>query len=200
MSFDAALRFTLGFEGGRVDHPADKGKRTAFGITKQVYDGWRRTHGQPTQDPWLIAKSEIEGIYQRWYWTKVWGEEFDAVDPALGFLLFDAAVHHGCGQSVKWFQRALVSGLSADGIPGPKTLAAAHDQWDAGNRRDVIVECLAARRLLMHQLASREPSQKVFLKGWLTRVGELESVVLATDPLTAVLAVQRPLPKGYPVK
>lgn len=200
MSFPLTLRFTLGWEGGKADHPADRGKRTAFGITQTTYATWLRSQGRPVTDVWNIAPFEIDSIYRDWYWRKVWGDEFEKVDPRLALVLFDAAVHHGCGQSVKWFQRALRQGLAADGIPGPQTLSACHRQWDAGESRNVLEETLQGRRRLMHQLVDRDPSQGVFLNGWLNRVSDVEAIVAAPADLFAAMVEkhQRPLPKGYP--
>ena len=199
MSFAPSLRFTLGWEGGKADHPRDRGKRTNYGITQATYTTWLTMQGKPSQDVWTITPVEVSGIYRDWYWRKVWGDEFDALDPRLALVLFDAGVHHGCGQSVKFFQRALHQGLAADGIPGAQTLAAAHRVWGADGARDALRETLQGRRELMKNLASRDATQQDFLRGWLSRVSDIEEVVAmpATDFTVAVALHQRMLPKGY---
>ena len=41
MMFERALTFVLRWEGGYVDHPADPGGATNYGVTQRTYDAWR---------------------------------------------------------------------------------------------------------------------------------------------------------------
>ena len=52
--FAASLPFILRWEGGFVDHPADRGGATNKGVTQRVYDAWRARQGQAPQSVRLI--------------------------------------------------------------------------------------------------------------------------------------------------
>ena len=54
--FDASLPFILRWEGGFVDHPADRGGATNKGVTQRVYDAWRARQGQAPRSVRLIEE------------------------------------------------------------------------------------------------------------------------------------------------
>ena len=196
MSFDLAFRFTLGEEGGKVDNKNDRGKRTAYGITQATYNAWTYPL---IKDVWDISARDVYEIKKKWYWGPVWGTRMDEIDPRLGVLLYDAAIHSGPGRSVKWLQAALNRGLAIDGQVGPRTLMAVHGAWDVGEGDAVLSEALAARRLFLYHLAARDSTQKEFLSGWLSRCGRIEEVITnpSCDCASACEQVQKPLPKGF---
>lgn len=114
MTFDEAFQRLLGHEGGFVDHPADPGGATNWGITQRV----AREHGY-TGDMRELPVAEAKRVARRAYWDAV---SADAMPPALRFDLFDAAYNSGPAQAVKWLQRAVYA--TPDGVLGPKTLMA----------------------------------------------------------------------------
>jgi len=61
--FELALSFTRKWEGGFVNHPADPGGKTNFGITQRVFDAWRKSWGLPTLDVRMIGREEVAQIY-----------------------------------------------------------------------------------------------------------------------------------------
>lgn len=63
--FDDCLSHILKFEGGFVDHPADKGGATNKGITQAVYDAYRQTNRRSVK---FIEDNEVRDIYQSNYW------------------------------------------------------------------------------------------------------------------------------------
>ena len=75
-------------EGGFVDHPADRGGPTNWGITEAV----ARAHGY-TGPMALLPRGEAAAIYRRLYWLR---PRFDAVArraPHVAAELFDTAVN-----------------------------------------------------------------------------------------------------------
>lgn len=197
MSFDLAFRFTLGEEGGKVDNPNDRGKRTAYGITQGTYQAWTYPS---VHDVWLITPRDVYEIKRKWYWGPVWGERCCGVDPRLSLLLYDAGINHGPSKSVKWLQITLNRGLAIDGGFGPRTLAAVQNAWASGEGPAILTGMLAARRLFFYNLASRDSSQKEFLNGWLRRCGRLEEVIeQPVEQFASQCAkVQKALPRGFP--
>jgi len=155
MNFDAAFHKLLGHEGGFVDHPADPGGATRWGVTERV----AREHGYTgsmRELPVEVAKD----IYRKDYWDRVRAEELPA---AVRYAVFDAAVNSGVGQAARWLQRAL--GVADDGKIGPMTLRAAQ----AAEPEALLRKMLAQRLRFMTNL-SNWPS---FSRGWARRVADL---------------------------
>ena len=155
MNFDTAIEKVLAAEGDYSDHPDDKGGKTRYGITEAVarQAGYR---GDMRELPLDLAKR----IYRFEYWEVVKADELPA---GIRWVMFDAAVNSGVGQSIKWLQRAL--GVVDDGIIGPKTLAAANAQ-----NADALRARLLAQRLRFMAGLSNWPA---FGRGWARRICEL---------------------------
>src|SRR5688500_6264664 len=102
--FEECLKLVLVHEGGYANHPKDPGGATNFGVTQRVYDGYRLKAGVAKRSVKEITKTEVSAIYKRQYWDLIDGDELPA---GVDYVVFDGAVNSGCGQSVKWLQRAL---------------------------------------------------------------------------------------------
>ena len=155
MNFDQAFHQLLGHEGSFVDHPADPGGATCWGITERV----ARANGY-TGPMRALPVDLAKRIYRASYWDAVRADELPT---AVRYSVFDAAVNSGVSQSVKWLQRAL--GVSDDGAIGPKTLAAAQ----AADGHVIKAKMLGARLQFMTDL----PSWPSFGRGWARRVASL---------------------------
>lgn len=155
MDFNTAIDKVLGHEGGYSDHAADPGGKTRFGITEVVARrvGWR---GDMRELPLDLAKR----IYLEDYWKPI---RADDLPPAVRLAVFDAAVNSGPRQAVLWLQRA--AGVDADGVIGPKTLAAMQ-ALDAHALRSRIL----AQRLKMMTTLDNWPA---FSRGWARRIADL---------------------------
>jgi lysozyme family protein len=77
--------------------------------------------------------------------------------------VFDAAVNSGPAQATRWLQRAL--GVTADGVIGPQTMAAAY----AHSHETLRLSILAQRLRFMASLKNW-PS---FSRGWAIRIADL---------------------------
>ena len=155
MNFESAVNKLLGLEGGYSDHFADNGGKTMYGITeaKARRVGYR---GDMRELPLDLAKQ----IYKRDYWDVVKADELPA---AVRYVVFDAAVNSGTGQSSKWLQRAC--GVVDDGVIGPKTVAAAN-----ALNGDALRGKLLAQRLRFMANLSDWPA---FGRGWARRICDL---------------------------
>ena len=172
--FDLCLDLVLGTEGGYVNHKADRGGATNRGVTQAVYDDWRASRGFPRQPVSGISEDEVRAIYLSRYWLL---GKCDQMPAPLDYVHFDGCVNHGQKQAAKFLQRAL--GVADDGVIGPKTLAAVRQDDAAGNIDTVCQDILKQRWGFYNDLASKDPSQKAFLKGWHARVAEVNARVLA---------------------
>lgn len=170
---EEALAFTLGNEGGYVNHPADPGGATNFGIIQRELDRWNGAHpelGFPgaVKD---LTQEQAEAIYRAEYWR------WDGIaDPALAIKLFDIGVNCGTGTSVKLLQRAVnalaAQDITVDGQLGPKTLATANAQ-----PAEALLNSLCQVQKDYYQaIVDRNPAQSVFLKGWLARAAKTPEV------------------------
>jgi lysozyme family protein len=148
VNFDAAFERLIGHEGGYVNHKADPGGETKYGITKRTYPG-ENIRG--------MTLARAKEIYRRDFWGPA---GCDAVPDAIKFDLFDAAVNSGCRQAVKFLQGAV--GTVQDGLLGPKTLQA----LNATPPERLVMRFNALRLLFMAELTTW-PS---FGRGWARRV------------------------------
>lgn len=155
MKFETAFALLLGHEGDFSDHAADPGGKTRFGVTEAVARqvGYK---GDMRELPLELAQR----IYLEKYWKPI---RADDLPPGMRYATFDAAVNSGPAQATRWLQRAL--GVEADGVIGPKTLAAAYAQ-DANALR---MRMLAQRLRFMTALGNW-PS---FSRGWARRIADL---------------------------
>lgn len=161
-AFEQAIGFTLQWEGGYSNHPADRGGPTRYGITQQ----FARDRGY-TGD----MRSLPLALAHKWYKEDIWDrfkfEEVADISPECAGYLFDMAVNHG-----KWAliaQRAAARyfpGIEQDGKWGPET----HGALQESSRYEGFLDALRVERCRYgNQLVASRRSQAVFLVGWLRR-------------------------------
>jgi lysozyme family protein len=179
---DQLIDAVIDREGGYVDHPADKGGPTCFGITQAV----ARAHGYagPMRQ---LPRSEAVEIYRRLYWSRPRLDEIARRSSRLAAELFDTGVNMGPAVAVTFLQRALTAlnrggkdyaDLTPDGRVGPATLSALDTFLGVHGRRSGETVLLRALEALQGErylrLAERRPANEAFLYGWLAnRIGEV---------------------------
>ena len=157
--FNWIIKFVLDAEGGYDNDPDDPGGETKYGIDK-------RSH--PDVNIKELTIEEAKDIYFTEYWTKFKCEQF--TEP-VGEVYFDCCVNTGAKQSNKFVQRAV--GTEADGIIGPKTLAAVKTK-DPNVLANAII---GQRQKFYEDLAYNKASLKKFLKGWTNRNNNLRNYI-----------------------
>jgi lysozyme family protein len=178
---DRLIESLIDREGGYVDHPADKGGPTCFGITEAV----ARAHGFAGAMR-KLPRDEAAAIYRRLYWLRPRFDEVATRSWRIAAELFDTGVNMGPAVAATFLQRALTAlnragsdypDLVPDGRIGPVTLAALDSFLAARGVQSgetVILralEALQGERYL--RLAERRPANEAFLYGWLAnRIGE----------------------------
>lgn len=165
--FDRCLDVVLGHEGGISDHPADRGGLTNLGITAgTLREAIRRGIVAPSATVRTLTEEQARRIYFALYWTPARCHEFQ---PPLDLLLFDAYVNHRPASAVRLIQLAV--GAAPDGIIGPETIRKANA---IGVDMGAAIERYAeARAKLYFAIVDDNPSQRVFLRGWLNRIETL---------------------------
>jgi lysozyme family protein len=166
--FEKALKRILKHEGGYVNDPLDSGGMTNLGVTKRV---WEEFVGHPVSeaDMRALTPEKVGSMYKLKYWNPSYCE---VLPKGLDYVVFDFAVNAGTGRSVKTLQQAI--GCVADGVIGPKTMAAIND----AEPKDLIAKFSDARADFYQGIVTRKPDQVRFIKGWLNRVEESRKLAL----------------------
>ncbi len=158
--FELAYAFTKKWEGGYVNHPNDPGGATNYGVTQSVYNEWRRSKGLSYQSVSYMTADEAEAIFYEDYWL---GVKCDQLGLPLNIVLFDTAVNFGVTGAVIFLQEVL--GLTLDGIWGQKTEKAVK----SANPKDLAYRLISSRISYRYTRVKSNPTQSVFLQGWLNR-------------------------------
>lgn len=148
-------------EGGFVEHTLDKGGATMCGITLKTF---RDYYGSDMTklDLISITDRQIEHIYRDGYWDRCKADQIK--NQSIAELLVDFAVNSGVRTAVKKIQALLR--IECDGVMGPKTLQAIN----AKDSRILFNELKDVRIAFYKLLVQKNPSQKVFLSGWMYRL------------------------------
>ena len=174
MTIDDLLDELVEREGGFVDHPADRGGPTCWGVTEAVARtaGWT---GPMRRLPRTLALD----IYRRRYWLAPGLHRVAERAPTLAAELFDTGVNMGPTVAIGFLQRtlnALNRGqsdwpyLGVDGRIGPATLNALDRflaQRGPAAERVLTRACDALQGERYVRLAERRPANEAFLYGWL---------------------------------
>ena len=130
-------------EGGYVNHPADSGGPTRFGITEAV----ARAHGYAGAMAQL-PREEAAAIYRRLYWLRPRFDEIARRAPRVAAELFDTGANMGPAVATTFLQRALTAlnrngrdypdlapdGRIGDGRPWPRSTASSKRAASAAAR------------------------------------------------------------------
>lgn len=184
-TFSSALAWLLrpDVEGGEVNHPADRGGHTKYGIADAA-DGKKDgmadldRDGQPDIAIRDLTPAHTKLFYRANYWLPARCDRVDSVCPLIAIVLFDGAVHHGPGRSVRQLQQAL--GILADGVLGPQTLRVLAAKTGRDGGRVLLLGLLEIRASYMLGIVRKDPSQWANAWGWVNRLLRLQSHLLST--------------------
>lgn len=148
MQFDEAFKKLIGHEGGYVDHPADPGGATNFGISQRSY---------PKEDIRGMTLERAKFLYRRDFWDAA---GCDALPAKVRFSLFDMAVNSGVKRAVMTLQAAV--NADQDGIIGKQTIMLI----------EIMPEAKLIARFNGHRLRfmSALPNWPAFGRGWANRI------------------------------
>ena len=90
-----AIRRLLASEGGYVNHPADPGGPTNFGITLADYRKYVKADASAA-DIRAMRVEEAKAIYRAKYWAAMRADELPA---GVDYCIFDYAVNSGTGRA-----------------------------------------------------------------------------------------------------
>ena len=154
-------------EKGWSDDPDDTGGATMDGVTLETYRRWRKSKGKlftNKADLRSLTRGEWTEIMKTLYWDKVKGDLLKS--QSVANIWADWAVNSGPKTATKHVQKLL--GVTADGIVGAKTIAAAN----SFPARNLFAKIKSARDSYYRGL----PNAWKFLRGWLNRLARFEYV------------------------
>lgn len=173
MNFEPVIDEILRKEQGYVDHPADRGGPTNWGITVAVArrNGYQ---GEMRDMPVGLARA----IYRHRYIVEPGFDLVAKLDAALASELIDTGVNMGPGRASEFLQRCLnvfnadgsrYADVPVDGRIGPVTLGAlkAFLRWRGARGTQVLLKALNCVQGVRYiEIAENNPSQEAFTFGW----------------------------------
>lgn len=188
-NFLHAHAFTAEWEGGDSDNPADRGGVTRYGVSLVFLRSVADEAPDVLAALGLVAPvtaSTVRGLSAEQarllFYARFWALlQLDDMPLRMATVLYDAAVNHGCGTSVKLAQRGYNrcvrygTPLAIDSVMGPLTRAALRN-----NDTDIVRGAIIAARIsYYHAIVHNDDSQSVFLRGWIRRAEALRRYVEA---------------------
>lgn len=150
---------------GFSNDPNDNGGATMIGVTIGTYRSYCRYKGKkiPTiNDLKNIPYKEWRDIVHTMFWSK-WKADL-IEDQNVANIIVDWVWTSGQGIGIKRVQKIL--NVTADGIVGPKTIAAINTT----NAKELLTKVYNARVSHFNAIVKANPSQKKWLKGWMNRI------------------------------
>ena len=169
-----AITQILDNEGGYNNNSSDRGNivkedgtvvGTMRGITPETYANYvgKNVNNVTAEEMQAITEDTAREIYKDQYWSK---PKMQLLPEELQKNVFDMGVNSG-RNAVKILQRlAGMTGSDVDGLIGPDTIRAINEADISNN------DYVDARITYYRNLAARDPSQRQFLNGWISRAEE----------------------------
>lgn len=169
---DEMIEAILVREGGYVNHKADRGGATNFGVTIGTYSRYLGRSAS-IKDVKNMSKDTARDIYRKNYYDK---PRLNMLHTDIQAQMFDCSINHGSKNPIKWLQKitnqAIGAGLTVDGMIGNLTAKAVNSFVDLAGEQ-VSNNALVEERIEFYErLIQRKPSQEVFRRGWMKRAKE----------------------------
>jgi lysozyme family protein len=169
--FDQCIGYVIENEGGFVNHPADSGGPTKYGVTLATLSRWRRQE-LTADDVQSMDVEEAHKIYYEYYWFPLRLYSIESI--AVATAILDTAVLRGNTKAVMYMQKtcnAFISkkspmkGLDVDGRISTD-LTGRINTCDPSLWVQQFADFLKKAFI---QITLDHPEKKVFLPGWLNR-------------------------------
>lgn len=153
-------------EGGFANHPFDKGGATNSGITIGTYRQYCKMKGKKTptvKDLKRMSDNEWFDVFKTLFWNPFRADEI--LSQSIANICVDFGWASGPVTAIKYIQEVL--GVKRDGKMGPITLGAING-WE--NQEELFNLIKDKRKWHFDRIVAKNPSQKVFLRGWYNRL------------------------------
>ncbi|MFD0998683.1 glycoside hydrolase family 108 protein [Ohtaekwangia kribbensis] len=164
--FEGFAGKVLRLEGGYVNHPADKGGPTKYGV---ILSTWKE-HGYDkdkdgdidAEDIRLLSEDDAKYIAKKVFWDFFQGDFI--LNQSIAEFIVDWGYNSGRVTVAKKLQKLL--NISADGLIGVQSLNAIN----CADQQNLFDSLKAARRVFIDNIVAQRPDQLVFHKGWVNRI------------------------------
>lgn len=184
-NFETAFASLMEFEGGLNVSPSDRGGITNFGVSLRFLrrfwdndpDGYVAvlgTDGPPTEEQVrTLDKRRAKSVFQYAFWIPL---KCDYMSMDIAREVSDFAYNAGTVLAAKTLQRSLnnipraacLRRLTTDGIIGERTLARIETVLLLGDDQ-LLAEFQKRREHFYRRIVERDPTQSIWLRGWLRR-------------------------------
>ena len=154
----------LQFEGGYSNHPNDKGGITVKGVTLATYRDYCGAD-KTAKDLQNMSYGTWQNIMKDLYWDKCRADEIE--NQSLAEIIVDWCVNSGL-VGLRKVQELV--GCKPDGICGPITLSLIN----TSDARSLFERIWNGRKQFYTNIVKRNPSQKVFMNGWMNRLNSFK--------------------------
>lgn len=164
----------LNIEGSYVNHPADRGGPTKWGITEKT----ARAHGYQG-DMRDLSREEAYRILEEDYWTTPGFDRVAQYSLPVAFELCEAGTNIGPSVPARWLQRWLnvfnrqqesYQDVTVDGVIGKNTLNALKEYLDRRGKEgeSVLVKALNCTQGDYYlDITEKREANEAFIYGWL---------------------------------
>lgn len=169
-NFEGFAGKVLRLEGGFVNHPADKGGPTKYGV---ILSTWKQ-YGYDKDHDGDIDAEDIRALTEddaRYIAKKVFWDFFQAdfiLNQSIAEFIVDWGYNSGRVTVAKKVQKLL--GVPADGLIGVQSLNAIN----CADQQNIFDALKVSRRMYIDSIVESNPSQRVFYTGWIKRINSFE--------------------------
>ena len=164
--FEGFAGKVLRLEGGFVNHPADKGGPTKYGV---ILSTWKE-HGYDkdkdgdidAEDIRLLSEDDAKYIAKKVFWDFFQADFI--LNQSIAEFIVDWGYNSGRVTVAKKLQKLL--NVSADGLIGVQSLNAIN----CADQQNLFDALKVARRVFIDNIVEQRPDQAVFYRGWINRI------------------------------
>lgn len=180
-NYENIIDFTLEYEGFDkcTDIKEDRGGITKYGVSLLFAKGTKNLHlfdidsdGDIDREDIKLVTEDIAKVgFKKYFWDNYKLDDIDSDKKA--FVLFDASMNHGNGNSIVFLQKTLYNigyDCDVDKMFGPKTFSFLKD----APVDEFCEEFLRIRENFYYRIVERNPSQRKFIKGWINRINKVK--------------------------
>ena len=148
----------------------DNGGATKFGLTISDLQEYNLDENSDGVIDWKDIQSlnvqDAAKVLKKVYWDYFKADTI--VNQSMGMFLVDGGLNQGKVLISKYLQLCL--GVTVDGMPGVKTIAALNNY---PNQQDLFNQIYNKRKQHYDNIIAANPSQEVYRKGWYNRLNAI---------------------------
>ena len=145
--FEICIARVLKHEGGQVDHKADKGGKTNYGISQYIFKVMQRDELTTATDVYDITEAQAKCAYRKYFWDCY---KIGNLPKGFDYYYLDLYINHS---------PATVQKITAN--------------------TEKMIDIKENRDNHYRLLVENDPTQKVFLNGWLNRSEDVYKMALS---------------------